>query len=73
MKQADIHPCFSCVLPDCDEQSRRCGLRRAQNDYHHHRRSGGRIPEDVKARYAIAYRELYYDSKRERIARRARP
>lgn len=34
------HPCFSCSLPDCDETDRRCGLKRAHNDYNNARKQG---------------------------------
>jgi hypothetical protein len=70
MKEADIHPCFSCALPDCDEQSPKCGLRRAQREYTRHLRSGDGVPSTVRAKYSIAYRELYYDRKQEKKHRR---
>jgi len=53
------HPCFSCALPDCDDRSRRCALRRALNTYDSYRRRGEPRPDDVKLLYNIAYDEIY--------------
>lgn len=71
MKEADIHPCFTCSLPDCHDQSPRCALRQAGSEYSRRLRKGEEITPEIRAQYAIAYRELYYGPKRERMARRA--
>lgn len=33
-------PCFSCPLPDCNEDSPRCALKRAHSEYSKARRKG---------------------------------
>lgn len=55
----NLHPCLTCPLPDCDDSSRRCGLRVAANEYSRRRKAGERIPEGLRAQYTIAYAELY--------------
>ncbi len=60
---ADIHPCFNCPLPECDDRSRECSLRRliaAQSRFKNNpdkRRLSLRGKDH--ARYRIAYREFY--------------
>lgn len=63
------HPCFSCSLPDCDERADGCALRKAIRQYDNLQRRKLPIPEDVRRRYRIAWRELYQPAKLERIAR----
>lgn len=60
------HPCLSCPLPDCDDQSPRCLLRRAFSDERTARNRGISFDEDLKRRRSIAYNELYYWERRER-------
>lgn len=59
IREADIHPCFSCTLADCDEASRQCGLKRAQAQYSSLKKRKEPVPEKVRLRYNIAFRELY--------------
>ena len=59
MKKADYLPCFTCSLPDCDDTSIRCGLRRAEAQYRQLKKDGLPIPEDVRLRYAAAHQERY--------------
>lgn len=51
------HPCFSCDLPDCDDASRKCGLRRALAAYER-ARVGKALTPEIMTRRRIAYREL---------------
>ena len=66
------HPCFSCRLPDCDERSDRCALCQALRQYDYLSRHKRPVPDDVKARYRIAWRELYHPAKLERAAEKKR-
>jgi hypothetical protein len=58
MREADIHPCFSCRLADCDDRSKGCNLRHAAATYRK-ALAAGTVTDTVRARYAIAHRELY--------------
>ncbi|ADZ70088.1 hypothetical protein [Polymorphum gilvum] len=71
MKHVDIHPCFSCKLPDCDDQSSDCGLRRACNAYRRCIKKGEEISQEMRAKYNIAYKEIYAD--RRNATRRGEP
>jgi len=64
------HPCLSCRLPDCDDESKRCPLRRiaAQFQYMAARRQP--IPDDLREQHRIAKHELWEITYNER--RRAR-
>lgn len=69
------HPCFSCSLPDCDDTSRRCGLRVANRRYEQARKKGQITPE-LKELHRIVYREFWYHTRlekreQERAARKA--
>lgn len=59
MKLADYHPCFSCALPDCDDTSKKCGLRTAEAKYQQLKNRGETIPEEVKLRRRAAHQERY--------------
>lgn len=59
MRTAPPHPCLCCSLPDCDEKSKACGLRRALNRYYYFRRRNLPVPDNVRALYSLAWRELY--------------
>lgn len=50
---AAVDPCFSCALPDCDESSPRCALKRAHSDYQKARRKGElpRVSQTVRDGY----------------------
>lgn len=63
------HPCFTCRLSDCDERADGCALRQALRQYDNLSRRKLPIPDDLKRRYRIAWRELYQPAKLERIAR----
>ncbi|WP_346915100.1 hypothetical protein [uncultured Roseibium sp.] len=73
MKQADIHPCFSCKLPDCDDGSPRCALRRASNEYSRLNKAGEPVSNELRTKANIAWNELYshtrYREKAERGGR----
>lgn len=62
------HPCFTCRLSDCDERSNGCALRQALRQYDYHSRHKLPVPEELKSRYRIAWRELYQPVKLERAA-----
>lgn len=51
------HPCLTCSLPDCDDKSRKCALRRAINLYENCRASRTLTPAITEAR-RIAFAEL---------------
>lgn len=53
------HPCFSCVLPDCDDTRPQCRLREAINTYLRLQRARQPIPDDVRQDRAFAWMELY--------------
>lgn len=65
LKERDIHPCFSCRLPDCDEASRHCNLKLAEQLYRNELRKNREPSDLVKKRYAIAYRERHAPKRRE--------
>ncbi|NTE68375.1 hypothetical protein G6M85_22535 [Agrobacterium tumefaciens] len=60
------HPCLSCPLPDCDDGSPKCLLRKALSEERTARSRGVPLGEDLKRRRSIAYNELYYWERRER-------
>ncbi|MBD8890178.1 hypothetical protein [Roseibium litorale] len=64
-KERDIHPCFSCRLPDCNEESRHCNLKLAEQVYRNELRKNRQPSELMKRRYAIAYRERHAPNRRE--------
>lgn len=64
-KHSEVHPCFSCPLPDCDETSPQCALRQAHNVYCR-AKDKSQLDELERRQYSIAFHELYYWSKRER-------
>lgn len=51
LPRAASDPCFSCRLPDCDESSRRCGLKAAARDFNVAMYRGALTP-DIRARAA---------------------
>ena len=69
MKPEIPHPCLNCSLPDCDEKSKLCALRRAINAYDRKRKQKAPISREMKAAYSLALRELYGHQKLERDAR----
>lgn len=62
-------PCLRCPLPDCDEASRMCLLRRAANTYSTLQKKGeaGSITEEVRA----GYNEHFQIWKLEDLARKS--
>ncbi len=64
-----VHPCLSCRLPDCEDNSPGCPLRRAANRF---KRTAGAEREALKSLYNVAYRELYYDAKSAKTGRAPR-
>ncbi len=54
------HPCFCCSLPDCDDRSSKCLLRKCISRYSVAQRRG-KVTETDKRGYAQAYLELYSD------------
>lgn len=64
------HPCLNCRLPDCDDGSKACELRKALNEYDRYKRAKIPAPVEVRRRNAIAYREFYAVAKRERALQR---
>lgn len=57
--ERDLHPCFSCVLPDCNEGSSQCGLKRAAARYYATKKRKAPVSDVVRLQYNIAFRELY--------------
>lgn len=57
--KATSHPCLSCPLPDCDESSFSCPLRKAIRDYARLRHNGETVTDELRRRYSIAHVELY--------------
>lgn len=55
----DNHPCMLCKLPECDQASRRCGLRLADRKYKNAKRHGLPISPELRAQYGAAWTELY--------------
>ena len=72
MKKGPSHPCFSCTLPDCNEQDRRCALKRALCRYYSARRGREPVTEEIRQARNIAYNELYGDVHRKRSAKWSR-
>jgi hypothetical protein len=70
MFKNSVHPCFSCTLPDCDDENRRCGLRRAIANYRSCLDRKTPIPPEVRQARNIAYMEIYGDRHRELSAQR---
>lgn len=62
----DVHPCFRCVLPDCDDRSKRCVLRLTYNAHSNRHRKGIAETSRQKAIRNEAYKELYGDRNRQR-------
>lgn len=60
------HPCLSCSLPDCDDKSPRCPLRRIASEHQRLRRRKLPIPAELDAHHRIARYELYYIALNER-------
>lgn len=65
-EQIRFHPCFSCILPDCDERSRDCVAKKALNTYRHRYENGLPISDELLLRKRFAYRELYGSAHDER-------
>lgn len=57
--ERDLHPCFSCSLPDCNEGSPKCGLKRAAARYYAVKKRRLPVSDVVRLQYNIAFRELY--------------
>ncbi|TCT37457.1 hypothetical protein [Martelella mediterranea] len=60
------HPCFSCTLPDCDERSAYCNLRKSLNTYDRNRRAGRPVSDELRQCANIAWNEFYGIARRER-------
>lgn len=52
------HPCLACRLPECDDARLGCALRRAIADYNWLKKRRLAVPDDIRQRYGIAFREL---------------
>ena len=61
------HPCLSCPLPDCNDESPKCPLRRILSKESCMRRRGEFVPEDLRHQRSIAYYEIYHWAKVERM------
>lgn len=53
------HPCLSCALPDCDDASKSCGLRRAIALRDRKRRLQLPLSAAEREAYNAAWTELY--------------
>ncbi|WP_313193077.1 hypothetical protein [Shinella zoogloeoides] len=60
------HPCLSCPLPDCDDESPKCPLRRILSRESAMRRRGEAVPDDLRRDRTIAYQEIYGEARNER-------
>jgi hypothetical protein len=49
------HPCLTCSLPDCDDKSRKCALRRALATYE---RCRAHLTPEIREARRVAYAEL---------------
>jgi hypothetical protein len=65
------HPCLTCHLPECDDTSSKCPLRQALYEYQKYLRKKLTVPDDVRERYSLAYREIHYWRRREEQKMRA--
>lgn len=65
MKSEPDHPCLTCPLPDCDDRSSRCPLRKALSAYTRARHQK-RISAEIRRGYAIAFREFYHSGRARR-------
>ena len=56
-----VHPCFDCSLPECDDRSRDCALRRAIAMQSRFKKQPElrRLNGLERVRYRIAFQELY--------------
>ena len=64
--EKDIHPCFSCPLPDCDDKLSLCPLRQILSRESTMRRQGVKVSQTLRQHRSIAYREIYYWERRVR-------
>jgi hypothetical protein len=71
MRDRRDHPCLSCHLPDCDDSSPRCPLRKAYSEAIYLRRQGLPIDDDLIRRKSIAFNELYHWPRAERERQKA--
>jgi hypothetical protein len=60
-----LHPCLECRLPDCDEESKRCGLRVAICAYKNALKRKAMTPQ-IRQRHNLAFTELYGRDRNER-------
>ncbi len=60
MSKEEPHPCFSCILPDCDDTHKGCALREIDRAYTRARRAGS-VPDQLRRQHHHAYKELYHD------------
>ena len=60
-RASDVHPCFDCSLPECDDHSRKCQLRKAIAMQSRHKKQPElrRLRGLDRVRYRIAFHELY--------------
>lgn len=58
MGQVLSHPCFNCILPDCDDKSALCNLRRSYNEYQRLTYKGLPVTEEQHRNYRAAWKEL---------------
>lgn len=70
--KASLHPCFSCALPDCDEDNKNCNLRKALRVYSNAIRQHRPVTDAMRAQNSIAYQELYAPQRNQMRERRER-
>ena len=70
--KASLHPCFSCALPDCDEDNKNCNLRRAMRVYSNAIKHRGPVTDVMRAQNNFAYQELYAPQRNQMRERRER-
>lgn len=69
------HPCLTCRLPGCDDESPRCPLRRIAGQFQYLAKRKLPISEDLREQHRIAKRELWeitYNERRRRAIYRER-
>lgn len=59
MSKTTLHPCLSCPLPDCNEMSPACSLKRALYAYRRCLMGKDTMTDEIRERRRIAYSEFY--------------
>ena len=60
------HPCFDCTLPACNDQDKKCQLRRGEHAYQRARYYKQELTPELREAHALYFKELVAPGRKRR-------